>query len=68
VMKFGVGVMLTSFGIFWGSEGAGAHWPGSDAALLAIVPAVLLLGIVQVRVLRSQRQLAPQPIGEVGLE
>src|SRR5437588_1736209 len=25
-MKFGVGVMLTSFGIFWGGEGAGATW------------------------------------------
>ena len=33
-MKFSVGVMLTSFGIFWGAEGAGAHWPGGDAALL----------------------------------
>jgi hypothetical protein len=39
-MKFVVGVMLTSFGMFWGGEGAGAKWPGSDAALLVIVPAV----------------------------
>ena len=39
-MKFIVGVMLTSFGIFWGAEGAGAHWPGADTALLALVPAV----------------------------
>jgi uncharacterized membrane protein len=47
-MKFGVGVMLTSFGIFWGAEGAGAHWPGGDAALLAIVPLTLpfALGLV----------------------
>src|SRR6201996_8601106 len=36
-MKFGVGVMLTSFGLFWGAEGAGAHWPGNDAALAAVV-------------------------------
>src|SRR5579884_3245805 len=34
-MKFAVGVMLTSFGTFWGAEGAGAHWPGGDGALLA---------------------------------
>ena len=27
-LKFAVGVMLTSFGIFWGAEGAGADWPG----------------------------------------
>ena len=42
-MKFGVGVMLTSFGMFWGAEGAGAHWPGGDAALLAIIPLTLAL-------------------------
>jgi uncharacterized membrane protein len=48
-MKFAVGVMLTSFGVFWGAEGAGANWPGGDAALLVIVPGVLLfaLGLVQ---------------------
>jgi uncharacterized membrane protein len=48
-MKFAVGVMLTSFGVFWGTEGAGASWPGGDAALLVIVPGVLLvaLGLVQ---------------------
>jgi uncharacterized membrane protein len=48
-MKFAVGVMLTSFGIFWGAEGAGASWPGADASLLVIVPGVLLasLGLVQ---------------------
>jgi uncharacterized membrane protein len=47
-MKFVVGVMLTSFGTFWGAEGAGATWPGSDAALLVIVPGVALfaLGLV----------------------
>jgi uncharacterized membrane protein len=47
-MKFVVGVMLTSFGTFWGAEGAGAKWPGSDAALLVIVPAVAVfaLGLV----------------------
>ena len=33
-LKFVVGIMLTRFGMFWGAEGAGAHWPGSDAALL----------------------------------
>ena len=44
-MKFAVGVMLTSFGIFWGAEGAGANWPGGDAALLVIIPAVLIAAI-----------------------
>lgn len=44
-LKFIVGVLLTSFGMFWGAEGAGAHWPGGDAALLAIIPAVLAVAI-----------------------
>jgi uncharacterized membrane protein len=52
-MKFSVGVMLTSFGIFWGAEGAGASWPGGDAALLAIVPAVLAFSLTLVRLFRA---------------
>ena len=52
-LKFGVGVMLTSFGIFWGAEGAGAHWPGGDAALLVIIPATLGCALAMVAVLRG---------------
>ena len=51
-MKFAVGVMLTSFGMFWGAEGAGASWPGGDAALLAIVPGMLIGSLAMVRWLR----------------
>ena len=47
-LKFVVGVMLTSFGIFWSAEGAGASWPGGDAALLAIIPGVALLALALV--------------------
>jgi uncharacterized membrane protein len=54
-MKFAVGVMLSSFGTFWGAEGAGAHWPGGDAALLVIVPVTLLLCAGFVLLLRRQR-------------
>ena len=54
-MKFVVGVMLTSFGMFWGAEGAGAHWPHSDAALLVLAPATLLFGLATTAVLRAQR-------------
>jgi uncharacterized membrane protein len=51
-MKLAVGVMLTSFGTFWGAEGAGASWPGGDAALLAIVAGVLLASLVMAQRLR----------------
>ncbi len=51
-MKFAVGVMLTSFGTFWGADGAGAHWPGGDAALLVLVPATALFALGMVGLLR----------------
>jgi uncharacterized membrane protein len=44
-MKFSVGVMLTSFGTFWGAEGAGAHWPGGDASLLVIIPVLVAFAL-----------------------
>jgi len=36
-MKLAVGVMLTSFGVFWVGEGSGLHWPGSDLMILVLV-------------------------------
>ena len=54
-MKFVVGIMLTAFGTFWGAEGAGAHWPGSDAALLVLVPAIARFAVGLVAVLRRGR-------------
>ena len=57
-MKFAVGVMLTSFGVFWGAEGAGASWPGNDAALLAMVPATALVALGYTALLRRVRAAA----------
>jgi uncharacterized membrane protein len=51
-MKFAVGVMLTSFGMFWGAEGAGSHWPGGDGALLVVIPAVLVCALAMANWLR----------------
>src|SRR5450755_232970 len=60
-MKFAVGVMLTSFGMLWGTEGAGASWPGGDAALLVIIPAVLLCSTAMVPWLRRVHAARPSP-------
>lgn len=60
-MKFVVGVMLTSFGMFWGVEGAGARWPGSDAALLVLIPLTALAGIGLSALLRDRPRLSPSP-------
>jgi uncharacterized membrane protein len=58
-MKFAVGVMLSSFGMFWGAEGAGASWPGGDAALLAIVPCLLALAVAMTWALGHAAQARP---------
>jgi uncharacterized membrane protein len=53
-LKYGVGVMLTSFGMFWGAEGAGATWPGGDAAIPALIAFTLVISLIFVRLLRRQ--------------
>ena len=60
-MKFAVGVMLTSFGTFWGAEGAGVDWPGNDAALLVLVPVVALVAAAYIFWLRSRKTAAEAP-------
>jgi uncharacterized membrane protein len=57
-MKFIVGVILTSFGIFWGTEGAGAQWPGGDIALPVIIAAVVVFSLGLVTLLRRIAALA----------
>jgi uncharacterized membrane protein len=60
-LKYAVGVMLTAFGTFWGAEGAGASWPGGDAAILALVAFTLAISIALVAALRRRGagRLAP---------
>jgi uncharacterized membrane protein len=53
-MKFVVGVLLTSFGTFWGAEGAGASWPGGEAALPVLVLAIGAYSLALVGELRNR--------------
>ncbi len=55
-LKYAVGVMLTSFGMFWGTEGAGGHWPGGDAAILALVAFTLLASALMTAGLRRRHR------------
>jgi uncharacterized membrane protein len=54
-MKFAVGVMLTTFGIFWATEGVGADWPGGDASLPFVLVFVVLVAFAGVTLLRRRR-------------
>jgi uncharacterized membrane protein len=54
-LKFAVGVMLTTFGIFWSAEGAGADWPGGDAALPGVLIFVIAISFASVVLLRRRR-------------
>jgi uncharacterized membrane protein len=62
-LKFGVGVMLTSFGMFWAGEGAGLSWPGGDVAILALIAFVVMVAFGLVAVL-SRRTLPVVQVAE----
>jgi uncharacterized membrane protein len=61
-IKFAVGLLLTSFGCFWGAEGAGVDWPGDEVSLLGVLAFLGVLSFALVRVLRRQR-VAGVPAG-----
>jgi uncharacterized membrane protein len=48
-LKFGVGLMLVSFGTFWGGEGVGVVWPGSDLSILLLLAGYLVASLLAVR-------------------
>jgi uncharacterized membrane protein len=55
-LKFVVGVLLSSFGVFWGGEGAGVAWPGSDLAILAVVAFIGAVSLALSYSLRRRHQ------------
>jgi len=57
-MKFAVGTMLTSFGVFWIGEGAGVRWPGSDLMILVLVA---VFGVTSAILSVGLRKIAPSP-------
>ncbi len=56
-LKFGVGVMLSAFGVFWTGEGMGIGWPGSDAAVLWFALLFLAAGWFAVFLLKGRPAL-----------
>ena len=57
-LKFGVGVMLSAFGVFWTGEGMGIAWPGHDLILFLFAGLFLTMGAGMAALLR-------RPAGEI---
>ena len=55
-MKFAVGIMLSTFGVFWVVEGAGGNWPGGDLSILAVLVFMLAVAFGNVWMLRTRRE------------
>lgn len=51
-LKFGVGIMLSAFGVFWTGEGLRVNWPGGDFAILAFALIFLTAGLAVVAISR----------------
>ncbi len=58
VMKFVVGIMLTSFGTFWAGESVGVLWPASDASIILLVAGYLLVSWLSVFRLKQMKGIA----------
>src|SRR3954452_6774236 len=58
-LKYTVGIVLSTFGVFFAAEGLGVEWPGSDAALLYIAAALVVAS--QARIASLARPPAEVP-------
>jgi uncharacterized membrane protein len=54
LLKFAVGVMLSTFGIFWVGEGLSVPWPGEDLAILALVGLIVFVSLGLVAAARKR--------------
>jgi Ca2+/H+ antiporter, TMEM165/GDT1 family len=57
-LKFGAGVLLAAFGVFWTGEGLDVHWPGGDFAIIVFGGVFLLTGLGSATLLRRRRREA----------
>jgi Ca2+/H+ antiporter, TMEM165/GDT1 family len=55
-LKYTVGIVLTAFGVFFTAEGLGVAWPGSDAALLYVAAALVLVSQARIASLARWRE------------
>jgi uncharacterized membrane protein len=63
-IKTAVGIMLSSFGVFWVGEGAGVRWPGSDLAIPVLVGFFLVVYFAYAALLRTLLPATPDAVAE----
>jgi uncharacterized membrane protein len=54
-LKFAVGVMIASFGVFWTGEGLGLDWPGEDWSIPGLILAWAVLALLLVQIVKPRR-------------
>ena len=61
-LKFAVGVLLSSFGVFWVGEGLKLPWPGDDLSLFGLTVGFLVTSLLAVSLIKSAREGRGQAI------
>jgi len=61
-IKTVVGIMLTSFGLFWVGEGAGVRWPGTDLAIPVLIGVFALVTAAGIVLMKPRAQEEPSRV------
>jgi uncharacterized membrane protein len=64
-LKFGVGLLLSAFGVFWIGEGLGSPWPGEDLSLFALLAGFLAVSVLGVALARRETASGRRRVGRV---
>jgi uncharacterized membrane protein len=61
-LKFAVGVMLSSFGVFWVGEGLKMPWPGDDLSLIGLATGFLAVALACVAAINARKPMTKETV------